>query len=243
MTNNSQTTSKHIYEIDFRSRLVEISKMGFVKTMRKGDTGIGFTLETLLGIRENNIKVSDLTYQGLDIELKSQRRGSKAMVTIFTLEADIRNLNDVEVIKKYGYENGQGRYALKNTLSSQTYSSQGLKTVISSSEKRINIINHKETLIWSWDINRIKPKIGNLLFVIATKQGTGEDEHFHYDEATLSLGLDDDCFQKMIHDDLVKVDLRMHLKPSGISRNHGTGFRTRHLAELSKCYQSIEKII
>ncbi len=39
-------------------RLAEIRDLGFVPTMRAGNTGIGYTLETLFGITENNIRTS-----------------------------------------------------------------------------------------------------------------------------------------------------------------------------------------
>ena len=49
--------------------LSDVSRKGFIKTMRPGDTGVGFTLETLLGIEANSNKAPD--YKG--IELKSSR--------------------------------------------------------------------------------------------------------------------------------------------------------------------------
>lgn len=33
--------------------------MGFVVSLRRSDTGIGYTLETLLGLEENNLKTPD----------------------------------------------------------------------------------------------------------------------------------------------------------------------------------------
>ena len=36
-------------------KLKAIKKMGYIKTHRTGNTGIGKTLEDLLGIKENNI--------------------------------------------------------------------------------------------------------------------------------------------------------------------------------------------
>ncbi len=39
---------------EFTKKFREIKEQGFVQTMRKGPTGIGYTLETLLGIKENN---------------------------------------------------------------------------------------------------------------------------------------------------------------------------------------------
>ncbi|RLD02581.1 MAG: hypothetical protein DRI32_08695, partial [Chloroflexi bacterium] len=41
-------------EIDIYQTLKELSAKGYVQTMRPGDTGIGFTLESLLNITENN---------------------------------------------------------------------------------------------------------------------------------------------------------------------------------------------
>jgi len=44
-----------LQEIDIKAELEKIFKMGFVKSMRSDNTGIGYTLETLLKIKENNI--------------------------------------------------------------------------------------------------------------------------------------------------------------------------------------------
>ena len=52
-------------------KLSEIKKRGYVKSLRRGPTGIGYTLETLLGIDENNVSTPDLG----EIELKAQRSG------------------------------------------------------------------------------------------------------------------------------------------------------------------------
>ncbi len=52
-------------------KLKEIQSRGFIPSMRRSDTGIGYTLETLAGIKENNIRTPDFG----KIELKSQRRG------------------------------------------------------------------------------------------------------------------------------------------------------------------------
>ena len=55
---------------DFLKRINEINLMQYVKSHRVGDTGIGKTLEDLLGITENNIAGPDFaTY-----ELKSAER-------------------------------------------------------------------------------------------------------------------------------------------------------------------------
>jgi len=52
-----------------KERLREIKAMGFIKSHRAHDTGIGKTLEDYLHITENNIALPDFG----KMELKSQR--------------------------------------------------------------------------------------------------------------------------------------------------------------------------
>jgi len=61
-------------------KLIEIKEMGFIRTHRSGNTGVGKTLEDLLGIKENNIPSPN----GIKTELKSARKNAKSMLTLFT---------------------------------------------------------------------------------------------------------------------------------------------------------------
>ena len=65
---------------EIRKKLFRIKKMGYIRTLRKGPTGIGYTLEKLLEIEENNISSPDLD----EIELKAQRENHTGMTTLFT---------------------------------------------------------------------------------------------------------------------------------------------------------------
>ena len=60
--------------------LKKIKQQGFIKTHREGPTGIGKTLEDLLGIKENAVPGPD----AILTELKSARKGSPSMLTLFT---------------------------------------------------------------------------------------------------------------------------------------------------------------
>ena len=61
---------------EFVQRMKQIKEMGFVESNRSGDTGIGKTLEDLLGIAENNIAGPDFDIY----ELKSGRKDSSSTV-------------------------------------------------------------------------------------------------------------------------------------------------------------------
>jgi hypothetical protein len=59
-------------------------------------------------------------------------------------------------------------------------------------------------------------------------------EYFHYNEAYLLTDLSAKKFAKLIDEGKMVVEFRMHLKPSGAARNHGTGFRLneKHMVDL-----------
>lgn len=59
-----------IPEINIRTELPRIRDMGFVKSLRLSDTGIGFTFETLMGIKENNLRNHDFTYSRFLLPVK-----------------------------------------------------------------------------------------------------------------------------------------------------------------------------
>src|SRR6266545_4761402 len=50
--------------------------MGWITTMREGHTGIGYTFETLLGIKENNDQIAD--FKGIEIKCKGVKEGDRA---------------------------------------------------------------------------------------------------------------------------------------------------------------------
>ena len=84
---------------ELKNKLSEINQMGYVVSLRKSNTGIGYTLETLLGLEENNLKTPDFG----DIELKSQRIGVNNRVTMFTFNRGVWKIKTRELIEKYGY--------------------------------------------------------------------------------------------------------------------------------------------
>lgn len=76
---------------ELKEKLNKIKAAGFIKTHRANDTGIGKTLEDLLGIKENNLQTPDV----VDIELKAKRIDSDSMLTIGTKSPNPRGINKV----------------------------------------------------------------------------------------------------------------------------------------------------
>lgn len=65
---------------EFVKAFDKLKAKNWVKSERKGATGIGHTLEKLIGLPENNIASPDLG----EIELKAHRINSSSMITLFT---------------------------------------------------------------------------------------------------------------------------------------------------------------
>lgn len=229
--------------IDLPEELARIKQMGWILSTRKSDTGIGKTVEDLLGIRENNLGEPDCIYRGHEVEIKGHRIDSNSMITLFTLEPGTRYLHDVELIRKYGYTNGKGRQALKITLTTQAFTPQGLKLRSDAARRTISIVDTSGYEPWIWSIDDIRLKLHNLCIVYADSKKEGTQEYFQVREAVLALGLDEECFFKLVDEGHVKIDLRMHLKPTGGSRNHGTAFRLLRWDDLAGCYKTQDTIL
>jgi len=83
---------------EFQRKIARIKGLGYVQTHRKSDTGIGKTLEDLLGITENNIAGPDFAAY----ELKAGRKDSVSMLTLFT-KAPLPASANKRLLEVFGY--------------------------------------------------------------------------------------------------------------------------------------------
>jgi hypothetical protein len=227
-------------EIDLRRELARLKGLGWIPSDRVGDTGIGKTIEDRLGIRENPLTRPDCTFNDVPVEIKAHRVRTTSMITLFTLEAGTRNLNDVQLMQRYGYQNGNGRRALKVTLTTTGFVPQGLKLEADGS---IAVVDRRGTRLWIWTVSDIQLKLHNLCVVYCDSERKEGPEYFAVQSATLYTDLDVARFFGLVREGIVKIDLRMHTKESGASRNHGTAFRIARFEELANCYANREQIL
>ena len=232
-------------EIEFKKKLKEIEKKGFVKSLRKSDTGIGYTLELMLGVDENNLQDPDFVYEGGAIELKTQRKHATSNITLFTKEPHWEPCKDIDLINQYGYTDANGRFGLKVTLTTRGFNPQGLKVEVT--DDRLNIVHTNDGVVCFYKIDELMEKLRQklsyrLLIVLADSELRKDGEYFHYDKAYLLSGLSEQGFKDLVNEGKLVVEFRMHLKASGSARNHGTGFRLNE-RYLMKLYQNKELIM
>ena len=105
----------------FKNNFVKIKKQGYIKTQRKGPTGVGHTFESLLGLKENNLSLPDIE----NVEIKTHRDNAQSMITLFTFNKKAWQMNQMEAIQKYGSYDENGRLGMYYTVS-PTPNSAGL---------------------------------------------------------------------------------------------------------------------
>ncbi len=227
-----------------KEKLEKIEKIGFIKTHRAGDTGIGKTLEDLLGIKENNIPLPDI--DGV-AELKACRKNTKSMMTLFTLEPLPRGGDrDRFLLDNFGYSKRGNKRSkeLHITLSSEKYNKQGLKLSVEKDKIRIKAKDRKLKIYW--DIESVQKKFYDklpaLVYVSADKKIIGKKEYFCFNNAYFLTVFSFELFKKMVRNNEIFVDLRMYYKPNGSVRNHGTAFRIKR-NKLYNCFKNKVKLI
>lgn len=215
--------SKIITLDEFKQRFAEIKTMGWIASKRKSSTGIGYTLETLLGIEENNIALPDFG----TVELKSHRINSTSMVTLFTFNRNVWKMNPLQAVRKYGTPDENGRLGLYFTMS-PTPNSTGL--FLYTGQGAISVRHISGEIIAEWQLEALAQqfvkKMPALVLVSALSEMRGDIEYFNYTSARLLESTSQEILREQILAGNVLVDLRVHDRPTS-ARNRGTGFRAR----------------
>lgn len=227
-----------------KNKLNRIKKMKFIPSHRKGDTGIGKTLEDLLDIKENNIPLHDI--KGV-AELKAYRKEARSMLTLFTLEPLPKGGDrDRKLLDNFGYSkrDNQRSKELHASVYCKRYNNQGLK--LSVTKDKIKVKGKDRRLNIYWDIESLRKKFEDklpaLVYVLADRKIVDSNEYFYFNEAYFLRGFSFELFKKMIKKDQIVVDFRMYYRPNGSVRNHGTGFRVK-INKLYNCFKTKVKLI
>lgn len=220
---------------DFIREYSRIRDMGWIQTHRSGPTGIGKTLEDLLGIEENNLEAPDFG----EYELKSGRIDSQSMLTMFTKTPQPARANTYLRLK-YGYSSSaydNDEKVLHSTLTAARFvpiADTGHSLKIVCSDDRISIASEMGIEDVYWDRNGLRKAFENkyknkFVYAKAFSRGAGSNEEFWFREAYEVSGFDYDAMVALLEEGKVFVDLRIGQYPDGRTHDHGTGFRIREI--------------
>lgn len=222
---------------DFIREYNNICKMGWILTHRSGTTGIGKTLEDLLGIIENNIDGPDFG----DYELKSCRINSGSMLTIFTKTPQprcaISKLRETFGYSSEAYDNDEK--VLHATLSADRYvpiENTGRRLKIKCDDFKISIISEDNIEHAYWTREGLKKAFekkykNQFIYAKAMCRGSGAEEEFKFTEAYKVSGFDYNSFISLLEQGKIYIDLRIGQYHKGTKKgqthDHGTGFRIK----------------
>ena len=216
---------------EFIKKYVEIIKKGKIETHRKGDTGVGKTLEDLLGIVENNLQGPDFGIY----ELKTHRINSNAMLTMLTKKPD-SNAGNKYLLEKYGYGTRRSKKELHISLNYEKFTStKDNKHSLSIKIKRDKLFivdENGETPVY-WELSKLAKAISNkfaqgkIVYALALSYKEKGIEFFEYKKALLAKGISSERIISLLKEGKIIVDIRIGTYPDGRIHDYGTGFRIK----------------
>ena len=197
--------------------------------MRMGDTGVGFTFESLLGIRENNDRTAD--FRGIELKckkLKGGGTGALGKVNLFQQAPQwAAKASSLERIKEIGQLNSDGLWACYSQV---TTNPNNLNLWLSGKvalqrldlQKNQNLIGH-----WSHRTleKRLLEKHSRAAFVLADVKTTKTGSRFCYKELIYCEQPTIDRFLDLVFRNQLVFEFMMSEKAGGSVRNHGYPWR------------------
>lgn len=230
--------------------LKEIRSMGWIKTLRNShnDGAIGNTLEDLLGITENNLPLPNAA----EWELKTQRKNTSALLTLFHMEPSPRGLHIADyLLENYGWPHKQAgkKYpsdekSFRQTLSYIQPTRRGFFVDIDRVNERITVRfdssaiddelsdwkmklpEYDEDYVPYWGFNdlyhKAGVKLGNCFYILADVKEDNREYFCRYSEIMQLQGFSLEKFLSGIREGNILIDFDVRT-----GHNHGTKFRIR----------------
>jgi hypothetical protein len=195
-------------------KMREIAARGWIQTVTFGDTGIGATLESCLGIQINSSQNPD--YKG--IEIKAKRLRGLTAATRSTLFAQVpdwkisRLKSSAEILDSYGYLRGDEK-KLYCTVKATGPNPQGLMLTVDERKDLLHEVHKSGTTIqdvvsWKFDVlrNRLLTKHNETFWVGAMSERRGGTEFFHYKRVQYTRLPLSTNFHTLCHEGIVTLD-------------------------------------
>jgi hypothetical protein len=211
-----------------------VSNKGFIQTKRSGATGVGMTLETMLGISANSSKAPD--YKGIEIKAKREKKGRSNRSTLFS-KAPNWHLSPIgnawSLLSTYGYHR-DGKLRLNQEINAKNPNSLGWGLELDTgrdwlkgthTDSTTSTIKHLTT--WEMNVLRsdLKAKHKETFWVTAKCRGKGMDEEFHYIQIEHTREPKVRNLNTLIETGVISVDFLMSQKGPQSVRDHGYLFK------------------
>ena len=223
-------------------KLRGIAGRGPIKAVCEGDTAVGRSIETALGIRINSSRNPD--YHG--IELKSGRLpalgGQENRANLFACVADwslSTCKGSREILEKYGYRRGTD-FKLYCTVTCRSPNSQGLQLALDDARQLLREFHQAnpkgDVCIWPMDLlhKRLSDKHKETFWISARAFRSGTTEYFELHSVTHTTRPSMTHFDRLLEVGNITVDHLIKKKITGAVSEKGPLFKIEknRIAEL-----------
>lgn len=223
-----------------KDKFNEIKEKGLCKSLRNGSTGIGFTFETLIGKKEDNLSEAD--FNGIEIKVKFGY--SKSPTTLFSLTPKGYDYTIKHILNTYGYPDKENKkykcfrgnaYYNSNCVTANRYI---MKLKINYELNRLELIildiNLKilDKSIY-WDLKDLKGRLYKKLNYLAYIKGypyiRNNETYYKYTNLNIYKLKSFEIFLNLIEQDKVHVSFNIGTckrgKNIGKIEDRGTAFK------------------
>lgn len=208
-----------------------VSTRGWVDSLREGDTGIGYTFESLIGIKENNDRRAD--FKGIEIKCKSVKddapfaRGKINLFQQGPVWAEGMVASAKVRIKALGRPGATGLFSCHSQVTTLP-NNLGLMLQLLPLEMRIELTKDDNRLghwLFSTLQHRLIEKHSRAVVVKASTRRTNDRSQFHYKEVIYCERPSIDRFLGLVANRNIVFEFLMSEKADGSVRNHGYPWR------------------
>jgi len=222
-----------------------IKDLGYIKSRRSHNTGIGKTFEDYLGVDENNLKDPDFA----GFEVKSQRQMTSSYLTLFTKSPSFPKGANAVLKESFGKPDAKfpDIKVLHTSIFGNRFNTYNnryrFKLLVNDKAERIyfkakSLKNDeiiKSSIYWTFEDLKacINQKLRALFVVIADSKTINRTEYFHYTCAKVYINLKFGNFIAAIKAGKLMFDIRIGAYKTlgrsnyGKPHDHGSGFRVR----------------
>lgn len=213
------------------NKLKMIAARGKIPAIGTGDTAIGRTLETLLGIAINSSKAPD--YKGIELKSYREKRGNRK-----TLFAKVPNWelskfkSSAEILNHFGYQRGAD-FKLYCTVSAVKANSQGLSLWLDENDgqliERSNNVSINDFAIWELAAlhTELKKKHKETFWVAAEARVIDGTEHFSFKKVEHTRSPIVSQFDLLLGQGVITIDHLIKRQSSGRVSEKGPLFKIK----------------
>jgi hypothetical protein len=202
---------------------------GWIDTLREGDTGVGYTFETLLGIKENNDKKAD--FKGIEIKCKGIKEGSGTSSGKYNLFQEGPNwtikATAKELIRILGKPRAGGLFRCHSQVTTMR-NNIGLLLDVLSADSKIDLRKNADALgYWTFKQLEIRlfEKHARTAFVKAKSRSSKTKTQFSYEELVYCDKPSIERFVNLIENRKIVLEFLLSERPDGSVKNRGYPWR------------------